>query len=1013
MSDLPPQLRKAVSDIEATPPVNGNFTLDNLPSAGQSIRERLRLWQQQMESPVAQIDPFTRINQPQTTYNNLQQGADDIQLIEGAEDDEGVSNLDNDNDMKFLRPGDVVGLQYVYSGKVAITRCLFFAHRQGVDTILSVFVRRFNEQEQYYTMSGSWIHTCDKNPTFVVEHIIQPEELQIIIPYLPQQEIPLNKLHQMHLVDTIVPREAGAKVIRKLLHFHNSSNDIVRDYASRLNNIHEIVAHPTKRSHVSLHDIAMKVLKKDSREALTASMLWAVHSALKRNDYCESSSFNHRGRPRFDIMSRADAISTETVRDWARDYQERVVSHNTGIQEIAHTQHLRNANPIPGFIEKSRALIHESRKTRDVTHSFSIGPSRVRIEPTEPDWAVWKSSLSTRFDEDESKIIWFLFAWSLVAIKLKSSGLRSIGPTILRAIGMYENFMLGKPTGMLLLAELGIIPPWLNRVHYMPFLPLPSNQVDPLTDELHLQAKKSAVGFQMEDSMEDLRRDWGDLEVFCIDSADAQEIDDGLSLEEVDERTFWVHIHIANPTAFFAPSSAIARYAAHRTASLYLPDAVYPILPKEITQPCFSLGNNRPCITFSAKTTLAGDILDTQISHGILRNVQFLTPEDVQRELYPDEVRQVQPMNLTVGGTMPSMPARRKIVPISSEQRRSLRRLREIGEARAQKRAREGALSGSFFRPFCEPEVHVGLNGIGQTGFHLHERTARRFEGDPIISIKTYLDSSDLDDSMLISRRLVEPLMTLAGEIGAMWCSKRNIPIPYKGYLHYSDPFESPEQFKQKYLDPYIARKEKVPIYMIRRYFAILGKSVSSVVPVRHSLLGIEAYSKVTSPLRRFTDMMAHWQIEAAIRYESRIGKSLIGSTDESYLAFSRPEAKLLIQGIIAGENAIQKAHDVACRHWTTQFLFRAFYYKEAPLPEFFNVVVVSKLAIIGFRVFMTEFQMNFVLAETKTTESEGGMTIGDVWEVKIEKVDCYSQHCHVEAIRLVKRPHLEMEPWM
>lgn len=962
-----------------------------------------------MEPPAAQFDPFTgkAIYQPQNTTNNSQQGTDDVQKIEGAEDDEGLSDLDHEDDGIHLQPGDIVGLEYVYSGAVTFTRCLFFAQRRGLDTILSVFVQRFSDQEQYYTMTGHWVHTGARNPNFVVQHIIQPEDLRLITPYLPQQEIPQSKLFHTHAVDVAVPREAGAKVIRKMLHIHNSSIDIEREYASRLNHIHEIIAHPTKRSHLFLHDIAMKVLKKDSRQALTGSMLWTVHSALHRNDYCHISFFNHRMLPRFDIMSRADAISMETVRDWVREYQEQVVSHNTRIQEIAHTQHRRN--PIPGFIEKSRALIHESRKTRDVTLSGSIGPSRVRIEPTEPDWAVWKSSLSARFDEDESKIIRFLDVWSVASMNLVSSALLSTGPTIIRAIGMYENFELGKSTGMLLLQELGIIPPWLHRVHYAPFLPLPSNQVDPLTDELHLQAKKSVVGFQIEDSMEGLRKDWGDLEVFCIDNANAVEIDDGISLEEVDERTFWVHVHVANPTAFLAPSSAIARYAAHRTASLYLADKVYPILPEEITQPCFSLGNNRPCITFSAKITLAGDLLDTQISHGILRNVRYLTPEDIRRELYPDEV---QPMNLTVGGTMPPMPTRRKLSPISSEQRRSLLRLHEIGQVRGQKKIREGALDLSLVTSGSEPEVHVGWNGIGQTSLHLHERTARRFEGDPIISFKTYLDSSNLDESTLFTRQLVEPMMNLAGEIGSMWCAKRNIPIPYKGYLQYSDSFESPEEFKQKYLDPLIARKEKPSDHVIGHYINILGKGVISVVPLRHNLLGMETYSRVTSPLRRFSDMMAHWQIEAALLHESRTGKSLIGSTDESYLAFSRREAELHIQSILAGESAIRRAQALSGRFWATQFLFRAFYYKEAPWPEFFNVVVVSKAYYRQIMGFMTELHIYFVFAEPETTKSEGEILVGDVWEVKIERIDCYNCDCFVKAIRLVKRTYVE-EPWM
>ena len=552
-------------------------------------------------------------------------------------------------------------------------------------------------------MLGKWVHLYPGRLNFVLEKFIHPEELEAIIPYLPQQEVSEAETFQFHAVGFKVPREAGAKIIQKMLDFHSSTSLTVRKNASRLYNIHNIIAHPTTRLHAYLPEITMKVLKKKSRETLTKEMLWAVYAALIQNPYCRLERFHDSQRNMFGIMSRADAISHEKVRNWVREYQELVVNLSPGLHKITPTPHLRN--PIPGFIEKCRAVIHESRKTRDATRSGSTGPSRVRIEPTESDRSVWKSSpLLTHFDEDESKVLQFLHAWSTTRFMQKFS---STGSAILRAIDMYEDFELGQSTGSLLLKELGIIPPWLGRQHHLPELPLPYHDVDHLTDELHLQAEKSVVGFQMEDSMKDLRRDWGDIEVFCIDDTDACEIDDGLSLEKIDECTFWVHIHVANPSAFLAPSSAIARNAAHRTASLYLADGVYPILPEGITQPYFSLGNNRPCITFSGKITLAGDVVDTQISHGILRNVSYFTPEDLRRELLLEQEPEVQPINITVGGRMPVMPAIRKTIPMSSSQRGTLRKLCELSQAWAQKKVQEGAVT--FPDQFkCDPQVYLG-----------------------------------------------------------------------------------------------------------------------------------------------------------------------------------------------------------------------------------------------------------------------------------------------------------------
>ncbi|MCJ1429390.1 hypothetical protein MMC29_007304 [Sticta canariensis] len=996
--------RNAVSDVEAMPPVDEKSTLRNYPAARQNIREHLHFWERQTHPPMIRTDPFIvkAIDRHQATYNHLAQGADYIQRVErdeGDEEDEGFSRLADRS--SHLLPGDVVGLW-----------------RAG-HPVLGVFIRRFSRQEQFYTMRGKWVHLDPGESNFVVEKMIHPEELEAIIPYLPQQEVSDAEMCQFHAVGIKVPREAGAEIIQKMLAFHSSADLTIKKNASRLHNIHKIIAHPTTRSHASLPEITMKVLKKESREALGKEMLWAVYAALVRDPYCRLERFHDGQRNTFGIMSRADAISHEKVRDWVRDYQELVVNLSPGLQEITPTQHLRN--PIPGFIEKCRAVIHESRKTRDAMHSGTTGPSRLRIEPTGPDRSVWKASpLLTHFDEDESKVLKFLHAWSTTRIILRSS----TGPAILRAIGMYEVFELGQSTGFLLLKELGIIPPWLGRQHHLTEYPLPHHGVDHLADELHFQAEKSVVGFQMEDSMKDLRRDWGDLEVFCIDDSDACEIDDGLSLEKIDECTFWVHIHIANPSAFLVPSSAIARNAAYKTATVYLADGTYPMLPEEITLPYFSLGNNRPCITFSGKITLAGDVVDTQISHGILRNVSYFTPEDLQRELLPEqesevqtedlqrELRleqesEVQSINTSVGGRMPVMPAIHKTTPMTSSQRGTLRRLCELSQARAQKKAQEGAVS--FPDQFkCDPQVHLGPKMKVRARYHLRERTAHRYDGDPIISLHHFLRSSSLNQT---TDRMVGRLMVLAGEIGAMWCSKRNIPIPYRGSCPPPTQLESPERFKQKYLDPLTAKQGELPLDMVRRYVSLLGQVVCSVVPLRHSLLSAEAYSKVTSPLRRFQDLMTHWQIEAAIRHESRTGKSLIGNTDDSCLEISRAEAEQLIPRLRAREKAIWKTQKLSKQHWTQQWLFRAFYYKEAPLPELFNLVITDEFSK-GYHLGVTrELLIEFKLRENAATKREGGIRIRDVWEVKIEKIDCYYSCCEAEAIRLVERSDIPTEP--
>lgn len=118
LSDLFPQLRNAVSDVEATPRVHGHSTP---PFNQQSIREHLRLWQQQLKPQANSSSTAEEINSPRAMHNSLQQGVDDSQKIVGDKEDGEVSSLTDGG--IYLRPGDVVGFWYVSSGTVAIKRC--------------------------------------------------------------------------------------------------------------------------------------------------------------------------------------------------------------------------------------------------------------------------------------------------------------------------------------------------------------------------------------------------------------------------------------------------------------------------------------------------------------------------------------------------------------------------------------------------------------------------------------------------------------------------------------------------------------------------------------------------------------------------------------------------------------------------------------------------------------------------------------------------------------------------
>lgn len=123
------------------------------------------------------------------------------------------------------------------------------------------------------------------------------------------------------------------------------------------------------------------------------------------------------------------------------------------------------------------------------------------------------------------------------------------------------------------------------------------------------------------------------------------------------------------------------------------------------------------------------------------------------------------------------------------------------------------------------------------------------------------------------------------------------------------------------------------------------GYAASSVLP--HISLGVDAYIKATSPLRRYSDMVAHYQIEAALRYERASGKQFNGTEPDaaSCLPFSTEKVDRLLEDMKARLPLISAVQTQSRTFWICQFLFRAFYFGEChDLPETFPCLVVKEI---------------------------------------------------------------------
>ncbi len=97
----------------------------------------------------------------------------------------------------------------------------------------------------------------------------------------------------------------------------------------------------------------------------------------------------------------------------------------------------------------------------------------------------------------------------------------------------------------------------------------------------------------------------------------------------------------------------------------------------------------------------------------------------------------------------------------------------------------------------------------------------------------------------LNSREMVTDLMLMAGEAVAGYCQARDIPIPYA---------------TQAPPDEAAVPQDLAGMYAYRRYFK--PTQVKSQ-PEPHSGLGLAGYTRATSPLRRYSDLLTHQQLRA------------------------------------------------------------------------------------------------------------------------------------------------------
>ncbi|KAJ6624067.1 hypothetical protein B0H10DRAFT_2008372 [Mycena sp. CBHHK59/15] len=466
------------------------------------------------------------------------------------------------------------------------------------------------------------------------------------------------------------------------------------------------------------------------------------------------------------------------------------------------------------------------------------------------------------------------------------------------------------------LVDLGVYAPWQDLFSLRRELDL--DQEDPVTSpkvqstnalvqrSLSTPARSGPLGpedFYATDPLDHLRHDFGDMPVYVVDDVHAEELDDGVSVEAIpgEPDNYWVHVHVADPASTIPPTHILAQRALHQSQSVYFIHRSWPLFPKSLMfsgRPGFSLATQTPqtenrVLTFSSKVNLAGEMIDFTMRAGIARNFVKMSYDEVDLVLTGSVVPRSYPFSLPPPTPTPAH--------LPDGQLKDLRTLHMLRNALVKYRLDRGVIDS-------DNEVPI-IKGF-KTPQNVESPTMRasHFHGFPDF---TYCVSRMADEASG-ARSIVAEAMKLACRCASRWCAERGVDVPRRT----AGPFEAtPGAFEK--LRSMRDENGYVDIAKLAALTTAMPSAEYSLYPGSHWSLAIpegEGYTRATSPLRRFSDMLVHYQIHS----------SLLGRKPD----FSTSYLEDYLQRLQADERLKKRTEKLHLRFWVLTALKR---WMEAP----------------------------------------------------------------------------------
>ena len=321
-----------------------------------------------------------------------------------------------------------------------------------------------------------------------------------------------------------------------------------------------------------------------------------------------------------------------------------------------------------------------------------------------------------------------------------------------------------------------------------------------------------------------------DALVYTIDARGTEDMDDAISIEQT-INGWVVGVHITDVASLVERDSELDLFARELATSIYCTDQVYPMFPNELSSELLSLRSGTKRPVISFIVEFDNNFKE------INRTIKHQTVT-ISKSFDYEEIDAILYDECTEEDCSP-------------EFRQNIGFLWDLAVKLESRRIQNGA--AQIFRRECE--VRIGE--------------------DEHLFLEDYHEDTP-------ARRLVSELMILANETAALFAESNSIPLLFRSQEPPDEELVEALQFIPEGVARDFARR------------GTMKRSISSTQPLPHSSLGLSAYCQVTSPIRRYADLVNQRQL-----------LSFISDQDRPYNASQIDEVLVQLEPGLAGSRLI------------------------------------------------------------------------------------------------------------